>query len=242
MRLRQNGFDRLRQVGGSAERRNPDVDGGAARARAESPASARPDISETLRATSDKPVRRARAGGSGRRRRAAARRPDRRRSRAAGRAGSRGRRRRAPARSSHTSQATTPPSTGTPSTGSWATPASFSSPLAFVAKRRAISSWSAARTLMQKRPDARTASSVFEPRSRQTSMSSGSSESDVSALVVAPRGPVSSRLVTTATPVAQWAIRRRSCSASRVALTPRWSHNGVLRDSSHGRAELRRRS
>ena len=52
---------------------------------------------------------------------------------------------------------------GTPSTSSCGTPASFSSPLAFVAKRRAISSWSAASTLMQKRPELRTAASVFEP-------------------------------------------------------------------------------
>ena len=48
------------------------------------------------------------------------------------------------------------------------------SPLAFVAKRRAISSWSAARTLMQKRPELRTAASVFEACSRATSTSSGS--------------------------------------------------------------------
>ena len=62
--------------------------------------------------------------------------------------------------SSQASQASAPPRTGTPSTSSCGTPASFSSPLALVAKRRAISSWSAARTLTQKRPDARTAERV----------------------------------------------------------------------------------
>ena len=74
---------------------------------------------------------------------------------------------------------------------------------------------------MQKRPELRTASSVFEAWSRATSTSSGSSESEVSAFVVAPLGPEPSRLVTTATPVAQLAISRRSSRASRVALTPR---------------------
>ena len=72
---------------------------------------------------------------------------------------------------------------------------------------------------MQKRPELRTASSVFEVWSRATSTSRGSSESDVSAFVVAPRGPESSRLVTTATPVAQLVISRRRPCASSVALT-----------------------
>ena len=51
------------------------------------------------------------------------------------------------------------------------------------------------------------------------------------AFVVAPRGPEPSRLVTTATPVAQLAISRRSSRASRVALTPGWSHTGDVSDS-----------
>ena len=64
-------------------------------------------------------------------------------------------------------------------------------------------------------------------RSRATSTSSGSSESEVSAFVVAPRGPVSPRLVITATPVAQWDISRRSSRGSIVVLTPRSSQTGI---------------
>ena len=143
--------------------------------------------------------------------------------------------------SSQASQATVPPRTGTSSISSCSTPASFSSPLAFVAKRRASSSCSAPRMLTQKRPECRTASSVFEVRSSATSTSSGSSESEVSAFVVAPRGPVSPRLVITATPVAQWDISRRSSRGSIVVLTPRSSHNGHLQHSARGRAKLRRR-
>ena len=59
----------------------------------------------------------------------------------------------------------------------------------------------------------------------------GSSESDVSAFVVAPRGPESSRLVTTATPVGQLAISRRSSCASSVVVTPGWSHTRHVSDS-----------
>ena len=49
----------------------------------------------------------------------------------------------------------------------------------------------------------------------------------MSAFVVAPRGPVSPRLVITATPVAQWDISRRSSRGSIVVLTLRSSHNGA---------------
>jgi hypothetical protein len=44
---------------------------------------------------------------------------------------------------------------------------------------------------------------VREPLSKQTSSSSGSSDSDVIAFVVSPAGPSGPRQVTTATPVAK---------------------------------------
>ena len=100
---------------------------------------------------------------SGRRRRRAVGHPGRHPPRAAGRSGSRGRRRPAPARARTPARRRLPPRTGTSSISSCSTPASFSSPLAFVAKRRASSSWPAPRMLTQKRPECRTASSVFEP-------------------------------------------------------------------------------
>ncbi len=63
--------------------------------------------------------------------------------------------------------------------------------------------------LMQKRSDSRTACSVRELRSKQTSASGGSSESDVRAFAVAPAGPSSPCAVITLTPVAQKPIRHR---------------------------------
>ena len=53
-----------------------------------------------------------------------------------------------------------------------------------------------------KRPWARTAVSVREPRSRQASIIGGSSESEVTAFAVAPDGPFGPIAVTTVTPVA----------------------------------------
>ena len=67
---------------------------------------------------------------------------------------------------------------------------------------------------MQKRSDSRTAASVRELRSKQTSASGGSSESELSALAVAPAGPSSPCAVITLTPVAQKPIRRRKSTGS----------------------------
>ena len=53
-------------------------------------------------------------------------------------------------------------------------------------------------------PGRRTAGSVREARSKQTSSSTGSSESDATAFVVRPAGPSGPWQVTTVTPVGKW--------------------------------------
>ena len=59
------------------------------------------------------------------------------------------------------------------------------------------------------RRERRMASSVRDPLSIQTIMSSGSSDSEQTALAVSPEGPRSPRLVTTVTPLAKWPIAER---------------------------------
>ena len=66
-----------------------------------------------------------------------------------------------------------------------------------------------ARMLTAKRGEPRTTSSVREPRLKQTSSSSGSSDSDVTAFVVMPAGPSGPVVVTIVTPVAKWPIVSR---------------------------------
>jgi hypothetical protein len=63
--------------------------------------------------------------------------------------------------------------------------------------------------LTASRFDRRTAASVRDPRSRQTIISGGSSESEHTAFAVRPDGPCSPVLVTTVTPVAKWLIADR---------------------------------
>jgi mono/diheme cytochrome c family protein len=79
---------------------------------------------------------------------------------------------------------------------------------------RATSSWPAARTLTPNLFAACTASNVREPRSRQASINIGWSESDATALAVAPAGPSAPVAVTTVTPVGSRLIAARNCSGS----------------------------
>ena len=81
---------------------------------------------------------------------------------------------------------------------------------ALLAKPRASASWPAPSTLTPKAPLARTTSSVREPRSRQASISGGSSESEVTAFAVAPAGPPSPVAVTIVTALGASAIALRS--------------------------------
>jgi len=57
--------------------------------------------------------------------------------------------------------------------------------------------------LTAKRPAARTTGSVRDVLSKQTTTSSGCSESELTAFVVSPAGPSGPRAVTTQTPVAR---------------------------------------
>ena len=79
----------------------------------------------------------------------------------------------------------------------------FSRATRLEANTRASSSWPARRTLTANRRASRTAGSVREELSKQTSSSSGSSETDVIAFVVRPVGPSGPLHVTIATPVAK---------------------------------------
>ena len=107
-----------------------------------------------------------------------------------------------------------PSITGAPCSSRYPVEANFSSWLSLVAKRRDTSSWPAASMLTQKRSDWRTACSVRELVSKQTSASGGVSDSDVNAFAVAPAGPSAASAVTTLTPVAQKPISRRKSAAS----------------------------
>ena len=63
----------------------------------------------------------------------------------------------------------------------------------------------------EKRPASRTAGSVRDVLSKQTSSSGGSSDTEVMALVVRPEGPSGPAHATTATPVAKWPMTSRNC-------------------------------
>jgi hypothetical protein len=91
----------------------------------------------------------------------------------------------------------------------WVTASNFSRPTRLDAKTVARSSCPARRTLTAKRPLARTAGNVRDRLSKQTSSSSGSSESDVIAFVVRPAGPSGPLHVTIATPVAKLPMMSR---------------------------------
>ena len=93
------------------------------------------------------------------------------------------------ARSPQVIQATAPSISGTPSRSACETSRNFSACGALEAKPRASSSWSAASTLIPKAPASRTRPSVRDPRSRQASISGGSSDSEATAFAVAPAGP-----------------------------------------------------
>ena len=81
--------------------------------------------------------------------------------------------------------------------------------------------WGAASTLTTNAPCERTARRVRLARSKQTSTSGGSSDSDVTALAVVPTGSPSSHIdVTTVTPVAKWLIACRNSEAL-TSRTPR---------------------
>ena len=81
---------------------------------------------------------------------------------------------------------------------------------ALLANARASASCPAPSTLTPKAPLERTISSVREPRSRQATISGGSSESEVTALAVAPAGPCGPAVVTIVTAVGASAIAWRS--------------------------------
>ena len=88
---------------------------------------------------------------------------------------------------------------------------------ALVAKAAAISSSPAPSTLIPKRPALSTARSVREPRSRQASISGGSSDSETTALAVRPAGPSGPVAVTTVTAVGRRDIAARNSAASIAA-------------------------
>ena len=77
---------------------------------------------------------------------------------------------------------------------------------ALLANPRASASWSAAQHADAEGAAVRTTSSVREPRSRQASISGGSSESEVTAFAVAPAGPPGPGAVTIVTAVGASAI------------------------------------
>src|SRR4051794_21351274 len=93
-------------------------------------------------------------------------------------------------------------------------------PSSLGAKRRARCSWPAASTLTPKRPARRTSGSVRAPLSKHTSTSTGSSESEATALAVIPWGPPGASTVTTATPVAKWPMTVRKRWGSTVFIAP----------------------
>ncbi len=102
-----------------------------------------------------------------------------------------------------------PVSTGVPSTSVWSTPAKRS-PVGAVANRSARSRCRRPSRLTPKAP-----CRVIEPRVRlcsasETRTSGGVSETEVKELAVHPVGRPSSVAVTTATPVAQRRMNRRS--------------------------------
>src|SRR4029079_7244887 len=101
---------------------------------------------------------------------------------------------------------------GTVACSAISTSRNFSVCGALLAKARAIGSCPTERTLIPNRPWARRTSSVREPRSRQASISGGSSDSEHTALAVAPAGPCSPTAVTIVTPVGSAAMARRKCS------------------------------
>jgi hypothetical protein len=84
------------------------------------------------------------------------------------------------------------------------------------ANTRATSSCAALSTFTPKRPASRTIGSVLASFSKQTSASSGSSDSEHSALAVIPPSPAGPALVITATPVAKRPNTSRNSSGSTV--------------------------
>src|SRR3954454_5667646 len=119
---------------------------------------------------------------------------------------------------SHASQASAPSSTGTPCASMWVAASNFSRATRLEANTRATSSWPARSTLTQKRRASRTAGSVRDVLSKQTSSSSGSSDTDVTAFVVRPVGPSRPLQATIATPVAKWPMTWPRRSVSTAAL------------------------
>ena len=109
---------------------------------------------------------------------------------------------------------------GTPSSMRCGTPANFSCSGSLDAKTRDNVPWSARSMFSPKRPTSRTIGSVRASLSKQTSTSSGLSDSEHTALAVIPTGPRSPTPVTTATPVGKWPKRERKCCWSpSLALT-----------------------
>ncbi len=117
-------------------------------------------------------------------------------------------------------QASVPSITGRPSWTVCGTPANLASSGALEANRRASSSWPAPSTLTPKRRVPRTTCSVRAPLSKPTSSSSGSSESDATALAVMPTGPAAPVAVITVTPVAKLPITERKWPGSTVLIAP----------------------
>src|SRR6478672_8536998 len=93
-----------------------------------------------------------------------------------------------------------------------ATSANLACSGALEANSRARSSWPAASTLTPKRSVSRTTLSVRAVLSKHTSSSSGSSDSEQTALAVIPTGPSPEVAVTTVTPVAKVPITDRKRS------------------------------
>ena len=97
----------------------------------------------------------------------------------------------------------------------------------FDAKSRASSDRPSRRKLTTNRPPARSAGSVREVRSTQTSRSGGSAETDETAVVVSPRGvPSASSVVTMATPAGYEAmistkVSRSTGTGARMIADPR---------------------
>jgi hypothetical protein len=98
---------------------------------------------------------------------------------------------------------------GTPWSTVCVTARNFSAATRLEAKTRARSSCPSRSTLTAKRRASRTTGSVREALSKQTSSSTGSSDSEVTAFVVMPAGPRDPLAVTIATPVVKWPTTSR---------------------------------
>src|SRR5262249_6796216 len=103
---------------------------------------------------------------------------------------------------------------------------------------RATSSWWAASTLSPNRRASRTIGRVRALFSKHTSASSGSSDSEQTALAVIPPSSVPVALVTTATPVANRPNTSRNSSGSPTALRPRYTVRARMGRRGPGRRPL----